>query len=82
MKKMRKKQVLQVVDCDTTRLFNVDLKKAANYLLEVYEEHPMAELDEHWTGYEDMEIRFIYYRMETDEECKAREYREAQQKAW
>ena len=61
----------RVVDCDTNRLYG-SLDKAIEYLQEVKEKHPTAELDEHWYGYEDMLMRFVYFSPETDEEYSHR----------
>ena len=66
----------RVVDCDTDRLYG-SLGKAIEYLQEVKEKHPTAELEEHWYGYEDMLIRFVYFSPETDEEYSRRLEREA-----
>ena len=68
--------ILEVVTCDTDRLYG-PLDLAAKYLLEVKSKHPKAELEEHWSGYETMEMRFSWYRDETDEEMQDRIEREA-----
>jgi hypothetical protein len=54
-------------ECDTDRLYG-PLDNAIAYLREVYEQHPQATLDEHWTGYEDMEMRFAWNELQSDEE--------------
>jgi hypothetical protein len=49
------------------------LKNAAEYLLSLAKDlPPTAVLDEHWSGYEDMEIRVMSWRDETDEEYEKR----------
>jgi hypothetical protein len=60
------------VDCDKDRLYgNID--GAIKYLQEIKEKYPSdIVLDEHWTGYEDMTMRFVYCRDETDEEYNRR----------
>ncbi len=55
------------VDCDTNRLYG-PLDGAIAYLQAVKAEHPKAQLDEHWTGYEDMYMRFAWSEPQTDEE--------------
>jgi hypothetical protein len=50
------------------------LKDAAEYLNALAQRLPPdAVIDEHWSGYEDMTIRVISYRDETDEELAKRE---------
>lgn len=74
MAKENKKQMVEgVVDLDTSRLFD-DLDRVISYLREVKAEHPdkVLHLDEHWYGYEDNEHRFVYSRLETDEEFNQR----------
>lgn len=80
MKTPQKLTIYEPIDCDIDKLFNVDLREAAEYLLSVYKKYPNAALDEHWTGYEDMEIRFLVEREETDEEFFHRLRLEAEQK--
>ena len=77
-KEPQRKRVEVEIDCDTNRLYG-DLKEAAAYLLEIAEQYPQASLDEHWTGYEDMEMRFVYHREENDEEFAARLEEERQE---
>ena len=87
MTKTQRRDIMMELPCDTARLYG-DLKQAAAYLLEVHAAHPTAQLDESWLGHEIMEMRFIYYRPETDEELAARHeaeaaterYREAERK--
>jgi hypothetical protein len=76
---MPKKFVTEYLDCDTSRLYD-DLPKAIEYLKEVHQKYPEASLHEHWTGYEDMEMVFIYSRPETEEEEKTRLRLERQKK--
>ena len=64
-------QVEVEVDCDTNRLYG-NIQDAIKYLQEVAKNYPGIVLDEHWTGYEDMEMRFVYYREENDDEYNLR----------
>ena len=57
--------------CNTDRLYG-PIDEAIEYLKEVKARHPEAQLDEHWTGYEDMEIRFVWFGLETDQEYYSR----------
>ena len=65
------------VDCDVQVLYG-PLQAAADYLTAVLRAHPGLDirLDEKWTGYEDMYMRFVYERDETDEEYADRQERE------
>lgn len=56
------------IDCDTDKLYHHDLGVAIQYLVEIKTQYPNASLDEKWTGYEDMYMRFVYDRPETDDE--------------
>ncbi len=71
--KSEKRTIDQEVDCDTGRLYG-DIDGAIAYLIEMRDRHRGTDisLDEHWTGYEDMEMRFVYSRLETDEEFAQR----------
>lgn len=68
-----KKRVGVSVDCDTSRLYG-PIKDAIKYLQEVAAAHPGIDiqLNEEWTGYEDMHLEFQYSREETDEEFAQR----------
>lgn len=55
------------VDCDTGKLYG-PLPGAIAYLQEIAAKYPKAELDEKWTGYEDMYMRFAWSEPQTDEE--------------
>lgn len=55
------------IDCDTDRLYG-SLPGAIAYLQEIHAKYPEAMLDEHWTGYEDMTMRFAWSEPQTDEE--------------
>ncbi len=72
-----RKQVEVGVDCDTQRLYG-DINGAIRYMEEIRDAHKGVNimLDEHWTGYEDMEMRFVYWREENDEEFTRRQERE------
>jgi hypothetical protein len=63
-----KKLVFRAADCDTSRLYDV-LPKAIAYLKEMQRTLPPdASLEENWTGYETMEMRFCWHEPETDDE--------------
>ena len=64
---MEKKTLTKLMPCNTDRLYG-SLDDAVKYLKEIKEKQPNAQLHENWTGYEDMEMTFIYSRLETDEE--------------
>lgn len=65
---MSRLKILQSKDADTQRLYGT-LDDAISYLQEMKAKLPAdASLEEHWTGYEDMELRFVWYREETDVE--------------
>lgn len=69
-KKEEQKQWVTVrVDANTERLYG-SLDDAILYLSEVREQYRgfAISLDEHWTGYEDMEMTLVYQREETDQE--------------
>lgn len=53
--------------CDTDRLYG-PLPQAIAYLKEIHARHPEATLDEKWTGYEDMYMRFSWSELQTDAE--------------
>ena len=55
------------VDCDTNRLYG-NILGAIAYLGEIKEKYPEAQLDEKWTGYETMYMRFAWSEPQTDEE--------------
>lgn len=76
-----RKIIEEVIDCDIGRMFD-DLPDVIIYLQEVIEAHPGKKLvfDEHWTGYEDNEFRFIYHRPETDEEVAKRHEQEEEKR--
>jgi hypothetical protein len=58
-------------DCDIERLYG-PLDTAIAYLEEIKTQQPDARLDEHWFDYESMELRWVWYSEETDEELEAR----------
>ena len=69
-----KKILERVIPLDTERLYG-PLPDAIKYLQEIRAEHmdkPDLSIDEHWPGYEDVELRFLYHSEETDEEYQAR----------
>lgn len=70
---MAKKTLTMMVDCDTDRLYG-PIADAIVYLREIAAAHPdqVLSLHEHWTGYEDMEMCFVYQRLETDDEFAER----------
>lgn len=61
------------MNCDTSRLYG-SLDDAILYLTEIKAAHTgvAISLDEHWYGYEDMMMQFVYQRLETDEELQSR----------
>jgi hypothetical protein len=71
--KNERKLVEVEVDCETNRLYG-SLDGAIAYLQEIKEQYKDTNivLDENWTGYEDMQMRFVYTRLENDEEYEAR----------
>ncbi len=76
---MEKRKIVEAeVDCDTGRLYGT-IDEAIAYLIEVRDKHRGIDigLDEHWTGYEDMMMRFTYTREENDDEYARRMQREA-----
>jgi hypothetical protein len=68
-----KQMITAAVDCDTKRLYGT-VAEAIGYLKEIAEQYKGTDigLAENWTGYEDMEMRFEYTRMETDAEFATR----------
>lgn len=76
-------QIERSFSCDVDKLYD-SLDTAIEYLQEVKKDHPDACLDEHWTGYEDMTLRFVWMSEETDDEYFSRvereEYRERLEK--
>lgn len=68
--------------CDTSKLYHQDLGVTIQYLVDIKTQYPNASLDEHWTGYEDMYMRFVYTRPETDDEFYHRLERELQFEIW
>lgn len=78
---LKKVRVEVHVDCDTDRLYG-SIGQAIKYLKEVQEQYKGYDISlfEHWTGYEDMEMKFVYFRDETNEEMNRRiEERKRQQ---
>jgi len=71
LKATNRLKIEERIDCDTSRLYN-SLDDAIKYLQHIKSIYPTASLDEHWTGYEDMEMTFVFYRDETDDEMLAR----------
>jgi pyridoxine/pyridoxamine 5'-phosphate oxidase len=62
------------VDCDTERLYSENIDDAIQYLQEMKAKYAgyKISLDEHWTGYEDMQMTFVFWRDENDEEYNRR----------
>ena len=60
-------------NADVNRLYG-SIDEAISYLTEIREQYrgTNISLDEHWTGYEDMEMTFVYTREETDAEMAHR----------
>lgn len=64
---------------DWDEISGATLRDAGDYLLKLAETLPVdAYIDEHWTAHEDMEIRVLYYRDETDDEYAVRKEWEAE----
>ena len=65
------------LDLDTSRLYG-PLKDAIEYLQEIQAQHPDKELsiDEHWFGYEDIALRFVYRAPENDQQYSRRIFEE------
>lgn len=68
---MVKRIIIRRDDVDTVKLYG-PLKEAGLYLLELAEKYPDGSLDEHWTGYEDMEMTILFTSEETDDEERHR----------
>jgi hypothetical protein len=68
------KVITEALPFDYGAVFNVPLEQAVQYLNALVQTHvdKTLYLDEHWAGYEDMEIRLMHQRLETDEEMEAR----------
>jgi hypothetical protein len=65
----------QEINCDYAKLFNNDLNVAISYLSEMHSKYShlgTISLDECWTGYEEMHMRFVLTRLENDEEYNHR----------
>lgn len=68
--KNQRRQVQRMIPAESR--INGPLDEAIAYLQEIKEKHPKAQLTEHWTGYEDMELVFSWWEDETDEEMQSR----------
>lgn len=72
--KNRLKNILRVLpeDCD---IFGETVDDTIAFLNDLRSKHPdkVIYIDDHWTGYEDVEYRFIYYSDETEEEYTDRQ---------
>jgi hypothetical protein len=68
-----RKKVDVRIDVDRDRLYG-GIDDAIKYLQEIKEQYRGTNigLDEHWTGYEDMDMTLLYSRDETDEEFSRR----------
>ena len=70
-----KRQIItERINCDTSRLYG-DIDDAIKYLSEMRDQYQGKRafgLDEHWTGYEDMEMVLSFEREENDEEYSYR----------
>lgn len=69
----KRKIIARQFDCDTEFLYG-SLDTAIKYLTKIREENPGKDISlyEHWTGYEDMDMVFMYTSPETDDEYKSR----------
>ena len=78
---MEKLDIKRVVPCDYDRLYG-PLKGVIEYLTEVMDANPLAELEESLIGYEETEMRFVYVSKETDEEYARRLKIEENNRKW
>jgi hypothetical protein len=79
----RKKITVEHHEFSWDKINGQTLKDAAKYLVALARKLPPdAVIDEHWSGYEDMTIRVISYRDETDEELAKREIIERKRAEW
>lgn len=68
---------------DWGKINGTRLPEAAEYLTQLAKSLPKdAYIEEHWTGYEDMEIRVVSFRPETDEEYRGRKKQEEWQREY
>jgi hypothetical protein len=64
-------QIEVETSCDTRRLYG-SFDEAIAYLNELKQICPTGNLSEIWTGYEDMEMSYVFSREETDTEFETR----------
>lgn len=83
MAHLEKKMIERIVNAENDRLFT-KLDDVIAYLQKMKNDHPGKTLflDDHWTGYEDVEYRFFYSELETDEEHQSRVSSELQREQW
>lgn len=77
---MKRLLVEQALTCNVDRLYG-PMADTIKYLQEIHEAFPEAQLEENWTGYEDMEIRFAFMRAENDDEFAARKTAERERRS-
>ncbi len=69
----RKNVIVEHPEFDWDKVRDVPLVDAAQYLLQLAPQLPQdACIDENWNCYDDMEIRVVSYRPETDDEMNER----------
>jgi hypothetical protein len=81
--KDKKQRVEETVDCDYNRLCgNID--EAIRYLTEIRDRYVGTDISfsADTTGYDDIELSFVFTRDETDEELSRRLAIEAQERRW
>ena len=66
---LHRARIEREIPCDTDVLYG-PLDKAITYLESIKRDYPSARLDENWTGYEEMYMRFVWTSEQTDEEYK------------
>lgn len=73
MKNKNQTKIEERFNVDKNRLYG-NLNDTIKYLQEIKEKYSGIDirLDEHWTGYEDMDMTFVYNRDETREETLTR----------
>ena len=64
---LKRAKVAREIPCDTDILYG-PLDKAIKYLEDIKRDHPYARLNENWTGYEEMYMRFVWTSFQTNEE--------------
>lgn len=81
MSKEERKQIIERIEVDKNRLYG-SIDDAIKYLTEMRTQYLGTDigLEEHWTGYEDMDMVLCYTRDENDLEMSSRLATEAWEK--